>query len=55
MAGMSPFHFNRVFVSSPVSRRIDFCRVRLTAARRMQLDGVSVTGACYDSGFASVI
>ena len=52
---ISPFQFARVFrqlTGRPPHQYL--MKVRLDAARRMLLDGVSVTDACFDSGFSSL-
>jgi AraC family transcriptional regulator len=52
---ISPFQFARVFrqlTGRPPHQYL--LHVRLDAARRMLLDGVSVTDACFDSGFSSL-
>src|ERR1051326_5086180 len=52
---ISPFQFARVF--RQLTRRPPhqyLMQVRLDAARRMLLDRVSVTDACYDTGFSSL-
>jgi AraC-like DNA-binding protein len=55
IVGMSPFHFNRVFRQlTGVPPHQYLLSVRLNAARQMLLDGLTVTDACYDSGFASL-
>ena len=51
-AGMSPFHFARVFrelVGTPPRRYL--LRARLRQARRRLLDGESVTHTCFATGF----
>jgi AraC-like DNA-binding protein len=51
-AGMSPFHFARVFrelVGAPPHRYL--LRVRLQQARQRLLDGESVTHTCFATGF----
>jgi AraC-like DNA-binding protein len=52
---ISPFQFARVFrqlTGRPPHQYL--MQVRLDAARRMLLDRVSVTDACYDTGFSSL-
>jgi len=54
-AAISPFQFARVFrqlTGRPPHQYL--MQTRLEAARRMLLDGVSVTDACFDSGFSSL-
>jgi AraC-like DNA-binding protein len=54
-AGMSPFHFARVFrdlVGVPPHRYLLSCRLR-AAADRLR-GGDSVTGACFETGFNSL-
>ena len=54
-AGMSPFHFARVFrelVGAPPHRYLR--DLRLERARAMLRDGVSVTSTCYEVGFANL-
>jgi AraC-like DNA-binding protein len=51
-AGMSPFHFARVFselVGMPPHRYV--LTARLRAAAKLLLDGGSVTAACFEVGF----
>ncbi len=53
--GMSPFQFARIFrqlLGVPPHRYL--LNVRLEHARRLLLDGVSVTDACYDCGFSNL-
>jgi AraC-like DNA-binding protein len=54
-AGMSPFHFARVFhelAGAPPHRYL--LRRRLSVAAQQLRDGVSVTDACYAVGFKSL-
>jgi len=54
-AGMSPFHFARVFrelVGIPPHRYLR--DIRLQRASVMLRDGVSVTSTCYDVGFSNL-
>jgi len=54
-AGMSPFHFARVFhelAGSPPHRYL--LRHRLSAAAQQLRDGASVTDTCYSVGFRSL-
>jgi AraC-like DNA-binding protein len=54
-AGLSPFHFARVFRSLTGTPPHRFLRdVRLDRARRMLLDGESVTTTCYAVGFGNL-
>ena len=54
-AAISPFQFARVFRQLTGRQPHQYLmQVRLEAARRMLLDGVSVTDACFDSGFSSL-
>jgi AraC-like DNA-binding protein len=51
-AGMSPFHFSRVFRDlAGVSPHRFLVQVRLASAARRLREGSSVTDACYASGF----
>jgi AraC-like DNA-binding protein len=53
--GMSPFHFARIFrelTGTPPHRYL--LRVRLARAARMLRHGVTVTDACFASGFANL-
>src|SRR5205823_1291244 len=54
-AGMSPFHFARLFrdlVGTPPHRYLR--NIRLERAHSMLRDGASVTSTCYDVGFSNL-
>jgi AraC-like DNA-binding protein len=54
-AGMSPFHFARVFRElSGTPPHAHLRRVRLAQAARRLAEGATVTEACYASGFANL-
>jgi AraC-like DNA-binding protein len=54
-AGMSPFHFARVFRElSGTPPHAHLRRVRLAHAARLLREGASVTDACFDSGFSNL-
>jgi AraC-like DNA-binding protein len=56
VAGISPFHFQRMFKAAFGATPMQFLQhTRLEAARRLLLDtGGDITGICFDVGFESL-